>query len=457
MKIFFSHSSKQKLFVKELRKYLPYHLNLWIDEREILIGADLDSTIKAGIDVACDYFVVVIDHFAIRSDWVLKEIKWAVAKEAELGRVFLLPIVLEIDAWKELQNDEIKNRKYLSCLDFSDACIESLAKSFSSEILGWLCAEFETKRHPPDESSRGHLALISEAEGFLGLLDNEVKSIVHPHRRSNALPTEQLFAELRKNSAFSSISDSEFGDILTRLQKQGGLKGVYLDGQKVYLQRETFLFKADIYSVMKKKIAERGFALIEPEMTICIDGGSTTLELARLVAHSLKLNDLYGLKIVTNSLTAVQALLETLGGLNLRDFDNLCNIYMLGGRVRPISFTVVPEIGDRPAPEEATISHVLREFGGADVSFLGTNGVAENVGFAVHNSHELKAKVDMVNNSKRNVILADPSKFVVKQERVFARFDHGLTIITSDDGPHRENIEAFATQLQGTSSQLIIV
>src|SRR5690606_4857594 len=186
------------LFVKELRKYLPYHLNLWIDEREILTGADLTTTIKNGIDVACDYSFEVIDHYADRSDWVRKEIEWAIAKESELGRVFLLPIVLEIDAWKELQNDGIKNRKYLSCFDFTDSCIESLAKSFSSEILGWLCYEFESKHKPVAvESLRTHLAVIDEADGLLRLLDNEVKRIVHPHRRSNPLALEDLYAKLR--------------------------------------------------------------------------------------------------------------------------------------------------------------------------------------------------------------------------------------------------------------------
>lgn len=399
---------------------------------------------------------MVIDHHSIRSDWVLKEINWAIAKEAELGRVFLLPIVLELDSWKELQNDAIKNRKYLSCLDFSDACIETVAKSFSSEILGWLCHEFESNRNPI-VPLRSHLDMIDEADGLLRLLDSEVKRIVHPHRRSNPLSIEDLFAKLRTNETFANVGDSELREILERLLRQGGLKGVYLDVRKVYLQRETFLFKADLYSGVKRKIAEKAFELIEPDMIIGIDGGSTTLELAKLVATALKLNDLYGLKIVTNSLTTVHALLDALGGLNLRDFDNLCNIYLLGGRVRPISFTVVPEIGNQPTPEEASIAHLLKSFAGADISFLGTNGIAEDVGFAMHNSHELKAKVDLIENSARKVILADPSKFTVRQERVFARFNDGLTIVTSDDGAHSDDIASFEKQIEGTNSKLIVV
>src|SRR4051812_25002697 len=104
MKLFMSHSSKQKLFVKELRKYLPESLKLWIDEKEIAVCNSLNHTIKSAISEEADFLIIVIDNFSVNSDWVTQEIEWGLEREAELGRPFLLPLVLEPDAWSQLSN-----------------------------------------------------------------------------------------------------------------------------------------------------------------------------------------------------------------------------------------------------------------------------------------------------------------------------------------------------------------
>jgi hypothetical protein len=306
MKIFMSHSSRQKLFVKELRKYLPHHLNLWIDEREILLGASLNNTINESIDSSCDYFVLIIDHLAVKSEWVKIEIEIALNKEKKLGRVFLLPIVLDKDAWETWDFPDIKNRKYLSCLDFTDIAIESIAKNLSSEILGWLCKEFEKKKDIVVKSDgEKNIGILKEADTLLRMISGETRKIVLPHRRNNPLSVELLCNKLRDTNKFKNIKDQEFKDIFIKLRDSGGLKGVFYDGEKMFLQRETYEYKADLYKTLKKKIANKAFELIEPEQIIAIDGGSTTLELSVLIAASLKLNELYGLKIITNSLTAV--------------------------------------------------------------------------------------------------------------------------------------------------------
>jgi len=46
MKIFFSHSSRDKPLVREIQKSLPEHIKSWIDEKELLIGDDLKDSIK---------------------------------------------------------------------------------------------------------------------------------------------------------------------------------------------------------------------------------------------------------------------------------------------------------------------------------------------------------------------------------------------------------------------------
>lgn len=144
MKIFLSHNSRHKPLVREIKRYLPEHINLWIDEKDLLIGDDLNTTIKDAIETDTDFVIIFIDHYAISSSWILKELNWAIEHEKEIGRTFLLPIVLEKEAWGKLENKEFKERKYLLCEDFSENHVRSLANNLISELFAWLSWRFQT-------------------------------------------------------------------------------------------------------------------------------------------------------------------------------------------------------------------------------------------------------------------------------------------------------------------------
>lgn len=65
MKIFLSHSSKHKPLVREIKSYLPEHLNLWLDEKELLIGDDISSSIKEVIEADTDFVVFSLTIFQL--------------------------------------------------------------------------------------------------------------------------------------------------------------------------------------------------------------------------------------------------------------------------------------------------------------------------------------------------------------------------------------------------------
>ena len=111
MKIFLSHNSRHKPLIREIKHYLPEHINLWIDEKDLLIGDDIGTTIKDAIETNTDFVIIFIDTYAIRSQWVLKELDWAIDHEKEIGRTFLLPVVLEKEAWDGLDKEDFKKRK----------------------------------------------------------------------------------------------------------------------------------------------------------------------------------------------------------------------------------------------------------------------------------------------------------------------------------------------------------
>lgn len=94
-KIFLSHSSKDKGFVRKLATSLNKlgHI-VWLDEWEIRVGDSIVSKIESGIEQA-DFVVVILSKKSTSSEWVQKE--WQAKYWDEINRrnVFVLPILLE--------------------------------------------------------------------------------------------------------------------------------------------------------------------------------------------------------------------------------------------------------------------------------------------------------------------------------------------------------------------------
>ena len=195
------HSSKQRLFVKEMKKYLPHQLNVWIDEKEIVIGEDIPSSINRAISEECDFFIAIIDKYALESDWVLEEIRLALRREEELGRIFFLPIVIDKNSWETLTDSKIRSKKYLYCHDFTDSNIEAVSKELISEFFSWLCKEFDNKNAKLDKSDD----LKIKAENFFYTLDDRV---------------DPSFPELIKEAKSVSILARTAVNLLSQYERQ---------------------------------------------------------------------------------------------------------------------------------------------------------------------------------------------------------------------------------------------
>lgn len=55
-------------------------MDLWIDEKQLLIGDDLGATIKKTIEEDVDFLILVIDNNAIESEWVIREFNWGLKR-----------------------------------------------------------------------------------------------------------------------------------------------------------------------------------------------------------------------------------------------------------------------------------------------------------------------------------------------------------------------------------------
>jgi DeoR/GlpR family transcriptional regulator of sugar metabolism len=460
MKIFISHSAKQKLFVRELREELPPHVNLWIDERELLIGEDVEDTIQASIGQECDFFVLVIDHYAVKSGWVAREVEWALAREEELDRPFLLPIVLDKDALDELGDNRIARRQHLPCYDLSPSSIENVSNSLTSELFAWLAREREERKKAAAQPSS--FDVIRKAEDVIEEIDRLSRPLVHTAREDNPLAVDELADALAGRGLTPPVSPADLKLILDRLQGRGKLSGVYYDGEVIYLSQERFSFKSQLRLDLKKRIARRAFRAVTPGSTVAIDGGSTTLEVTKKIADGLRGRTLSDLTVVTNSLLTAHHLLNTLSEMGTGDYNSVCKVFVMGGLCRPTSLTVISEAyaHNRKAQDDAkfrdSMVDLIEEVGGLDVCFVGTNGLYEDAGFAVHNPYEVYAKKTMIASSDRKIILADPSKFAISEPEPFAMFSDGLEVITSRSPDTEEALERFESLIEGTDSTLVV-
>ena len=94
-KIFLSHSSKDKQFVRWLNIDLRNRgHNTWMDEWEIKVGDSIPKKISHGIE-ECDFVIVVLTKEAVKSNWVENEWQTKYWDEVNEGKVKVLPVLLE--------------------------------------------------------------------------------------------------------------------------------------------------------------------------------------------------------------------------------------------------------------------------------------------------------------------------------------------------------------------------
>lgn len=93
VKIFISHSSRDKRFAKKLHKILKsIGHSPWLDEWDIEIGECIQKAVEKGIEDS-DYLIVVLTPHAIESGWVEREWRTKYWQEAESKSIQVLTIM----------------------------------------------------------------------------------------------------------------------------------------------------------------------------------------------------------------------------------------------------------------------------------------------------------------------------------------------------------------------------
>ena len=171
---------------------------------------------------------------------------------------------------------------------------------------------------------------------------------------------------------------------LDQLEESGAIRRVHGGAVSVEsrLEEPMFADKASLAAREKRRIAEMALTFIEPDDTIYLDGGSTVLELARLLKERTNLT------VVTNSLHAA----SELSGRGPR-------LILIGGELRRLSQTMVGPL----------TRCVLRELH-VDKAFMGTIGLSLKEGMTTTDPGEAYTKELVMSQARLVILLADSGK-----------------------------------------------
>ena len=115
-KIFISHSSVDKPFVKEIMKELSTNnsLKFWIDEKEIMVGDNIQESISRNLRDS-DFILLIISRNSTNSDWVNFEISQFMGFS---NNKKIIPILKDKKGNFSIPIDNLL--KQIKYLDFSD-------------------------------------------------------------------------------------------------------------------------------------------------------------------------------------------------------------------------------------------------------------------------------------------------------------------------------------------------
>lgn len=153
MRIFISHAWEDKPLALELAK-LPDFVDAWVDVRELLGGQSLDPTILSAIEDS-HVFMVLLSHLSITKAWVAKETEWALQREAQKDRVFVLPVL--IDPGIELAAcappfAQFAQRLFIDASDRSEAGLTKARAAISNTLFHW-ASDWLEKMEPKGDSN----------------------------------------------------------------------------------------------------------------------------------------------------------------------------------------------------------------------------------------------------------------------------------------------------------------
>lgn len=216
-----------------------------------------------------------------------------------------------------------------------------------------------------------------------------------------------------------AVTDMTIRRDLEKLESLGLVRRTF--GGAIPMTLDVSLKERD--SVMldeKARIGKQSAELIEPSQAIFLDGGTTTLQVARHIRPDSSIT------VITNALNVAAVLMEkgvhtiVAGGMLLEKTGSMVGPIAIG-TLRTMAF---------------------------DQAFLGATGITAEHGFSNSNSFEAELKRYAMRRSDKVNIVADASKFGARFLHSFAGFEDVDRIITDREPPDSIREAAETERLQ---------
>lgn len=208
-------------------------------------------------------------------------------------------------------------------------------------------------------------------------------------------------------SELLSVSEPTIRRDIAELDRKGLLIRTHGGALPVYEAdvEPTFMDKVDRFAKEKMNIGKTAAKLIKDGKTVVMDGGTTTLQVAKHITAK-------DVVVITNSLDIAEV---------LKDKSSI-EVILTGGSMRWHTRAMVGPIA------EAT----LKKFR-VDMAFIGINAIDIINGVTTHNLNEATAKRTMIDIAKRAFVVADHSKFNLTELTQVAELKDITGIITDID------------------------
>jgi DeoR/GlpR family transcriptional regulator of sugar metabolism len=269
--------------------------------------------------------------------------------------------------------------------------------------------------------------MLSFKQKQSNMIDLNSKDLAEPRRRKLLkLLKERRILRVEEFVQTLGVSAATVRRDLAFLESIGELRRIHGGATIADSHEEEPLFddKTAMSAPEKKRIALAALKLIHPKGLIYLDGGSTVLELARLLIPYNQLT------VVTNSLRIVEIFKST--GPKM---------IITGGECRLLSQTFVGPL-TRGVLDQM---HV-------DLAFMGTIGVSFQKGLTTTDPAEAFTKEQVIKSATKTILLADSTKF---EKTSFVKFGSiaDLKVTVSDKNMPLAEQEAF----QREGCELILV
>jgi 2-polyprenyl-3-methyl-5-hydroxy-6-metoxy-1,4-benzoquinol methylase len=201
MKIFISHSSKNKTVVRKLVQDLrKNNVDVWFDEDDVDVGDSLITEIQKGIKES-DFLAIWLTKESVESGWVTREWETKLMDEINNKRISVFPLLAEDVEVPDMLGTKLYAdfRNYEHGLNQLLRRIEREKTRYvgeNSELISWESYGWNFKI---DNYRVAYMPLLNNSEGTIRLLTNNSLEI-HKDLNEYKLPPE--FDNISINSKF---------------------------------------------------------------------------------------------------------------------------------------------------------------------------------------------------------------------------------------------------------------